>query len=109
MTIAVLVYKIVDFVLSSLKVLSSLPVLKGIDKLLGFGVGAFEAVLIIWTAFLLIVAFDPGGVSAVVMEDVRENYLLTFLFQNNFLADVISGRVPDLSAIRGVTGGNLLV
>lgn len=109
MTIAVLVYKIVDFILSSLKVISSLPVLKGVDKLLGFGVGAIEAVLIIWTAFLLIVAFDPAGVSAVVMEDVRENYLLTLLFQNNLLADVISGRVPDLSVIRSVTGGDFLV
>ena len=109
MTIAILVYKIVDFILSSLKIISSLPVLKGVDKVLGFGVGAMEAVLIIWMAFLLIVAFDPAGISAVVMEDVRENQLLTFLFQNNLLADVISGRIPALSEIRGMTGSDLLV
>ena len=109
MTIAVLVYKIVDFILSSLKMLSSLPVLKGVDKLFGFGVGAMEAVLIIWAAFLLIVAFDPAGISAAVMEDVRENYLLTFLFQNNLLADVISGRIPALSEIGGMTGSDLFL
>lgn len=109
MTIAVLVYKIVDFILSSLKMISSLPVLKGVDKLLGFGIGAMEAVLIIWTAFLLIVAFDPAGISAVIMEDVRENYLLTFLFRNNLLADVISGRIPALSGIGNVTGSDLFI
>ena len=109
MTIAVLVYKIVDFILSSLKVISSLPVFKGVDKLLGFGVGAMEAVLIIWTAFLLIVAFDPAGISTVVMEDVRENYLLTFLFRNNLLADVISGRIPALLGIGSLTGSNLFI
>ena len=109
MTIAVLVYKIVDFILSSLKMISSLPVLKGVDKLLGFGIGAMEAVLIIWTAFLLIVAFDPAGISAVIMEDVRENYLLTFLFRNNLLADVISGRIPAFSGIGNVTGSDLFI
>lgn len=109
MTIAVLVYKIVDFILSSLKVISSLLVFKGVDKLLGFGVGAMEAVLIIWTAFLLIVAFDPAGISTVVIEDVRENYLLTFLFRNNLLADVISGRIPALSGIGSLTGSNLFI
>ena len=109
MTIAILVYKIVDFILSSLKVISSLPVLKGVDKLLGFCVGAMEAVLIIWAAFLLIVAFDPAGISAAVTENVRENRLLTFLFQNNLLADVISGRIPALSEIRSMLGSDLLI
>lgn len=96
MTVAVLVYKVVDFILSSIKLVTSLPVLKSVDKLLGFGIGAMEAVVVIWIAFLVIVAFDPAGICPAVIQDIRENELLTFLFQNNFLADVISGRLEQI-------------
>ena len=57
MAIAILVYKIVDFILSSLKIISLIPVIRGVNKLLGFGVGVAESVILIWAVFIVIVAF----------------------------------------------------
>ncbi len=99
MTIAILVYKITDFILSSLKLISSIPVLRGVNKLLGFGVGVLESVLLIWAVFIIIVAFEFGGISKYILTDIRENALLIWLFQNNYLADLIADWLPMISEV----------
>ncbi len=99
MTIAILVYKITDFILSSLKLISSIPVLRGVNKLLGFGVGVLESVLLIWAVFIIIVAFEFGGISKYILTDIRGNALLIWLFQNNYLADLIADWLPMISEV----------
>lgn len=101
MTIAVLVYKITDFILSALKMISTIPVLRGVNKLLGFGVGVMEAVLLVWAVFVVIVAFEFGGISSLVLEDVKDNMFLIYLFQHNYLARFVSDALPVLSALSG--------
>lgn len=101
MTIAVLVYKITDFILSALMMISTIPVLRGVNKLLGFGVGVMEAVLLVWAVFVVIVAFEFGGISSLVLEDVKDNMFLTYLFQHNYLARFVSDALPVLSALSG--------
>ena len=99
MTIAILVYRITDFILSSLKIISSIPVIRGVNKLLGFGVGVLEAVLLIWVVFIIIVAFAFGGMSTYILDSIKENELLVWLFQNNYLADVMADVLPVISEV----------
>jgi len=99
MTVAILVYKIADFILSSLKLISSVPVLRGVNKLLGFGVGVLESVLLIWAIFIVIVAFEFGGISNYILTQMRENALLTWLFKNNYLADMMAGWLQVISEV----------
>lgn len=94
MTIAILVYKIVDFILSSLKIISLIPVIREVNKLLGFGVGVAESVILIWAVFIVIVAFEFGGASRYILENIKENTLLTFLFSNNYLANLVADIMP---------------
>ena len=94
MTIAILVYKIVDFILSSLKIMSLFPVIRGVNFLLGFGVGVAESVILIWAVFIVIVAFEFGGASRYILENIKENTLLTFLFSNNYLANLVADIMP---------------
>ena len=94
MTIAILAYKIVDFILSSLKIISLIPVIRGVNKLLGFGVGVAESVILIWAVFIVIVAFEFGGASRYILENIKENTLLTFLFSNNYLANLVADIMP---------------
>lgn len=90
MTIAILIYKITDFIFSALKIISKIPVLKGMNKFLGFLVGTGEAVVLIWIIFVIVVAFGFGGTGTYIMESVQENAFLSFLFQNNYLAKVLT-------------------
>lgn len=84
--IVLLAFKIIDFIMASLKMLSRIPLLHGVDKLLGIAAGSAEAVVIVWIAFLLITAFDIVGIRSVVLECIRENEFLSLLFYNNYIA-----------------------
>lgn len=99
LTVVVLVYKIVDFILSTLKIISSIPVIRGVNKLAGLGAGALEALLLIWIAFIIIVTFEMGGISTYILADIKENRFLEYLFQNNLLADVLPAAFPALSSL----------
>lgn len=99
LTVVVLVYKIVDFILSTLKIISSIPVIRGVNKLAGLGAGLLEALLLIWIAFIIIVAFEMGGISTYILADIKENRFLEYLFQNNLLADVLPTVFPVLSSL----------
>lgn len=86
LVIVLLAFKIIDFIMASLKMLSRIPLLHGVDKLLGIAAGIAEAVVIVWIAFLLITAFDIAGIRSVVLECIRENEFLSLLFYNNYIA-----------------------
>lgn len=107
LTVAVLVYKIVDFVLSTLKIISSIPVIRGVNKLAGLAAGLSEAVILTWIAFIIIVAFEFGGISSYILADINENEILTFMFQNNPLANILQDVVPVIASLSEVGGISL--
>lgn len=105
MVIAVLTYKITDFIFSSLKIISKIPVIRGANKLLGFAAGGAEAILLIWIVFIIVVAFEFGGIGVYIIDSVKENAFLSFLFQNNYLAKVLAGApLSGLPAAFGIAG-----
>lgn len=99
MTIAILVYRITDFILSALKMISTIPVIRGVNRLLGMGVGIIEAVLLIWAIFVVVVAFEFGGASDYILTNVKDNAFLTYLFQHNYLAHFVADALPVLSSL----------
>lgn len=84
--IVVLAYKVVDFIMTSLKLLANLPVINGLNRLAGIAVGVGESVVFVWIAFLLITAFDIAGIRAYLMASVQESEALQLLFYNNYVA-----------------------
>ena len=79
-----LAYGIVKFILRSAKAISSLPIIKFFDSVLGIGVGLCKAVLIIWVIFMLCAGNYLGSVSGVVQQDIASNTFLKILYEFNF-------------------------
>lgn len=88
--IALLVHRIVDFILTSLKVITKLPVIKAFDKLLGFALGISEGIVIFWILGIVIVAYGAFGFEELIQQQIAENEILTFLFNNNIVALLLS-------------------
>ncbi|MBO5292019.1 MAG: CvpA family protein [Lachnospiraceae bacterium] len=84
--IVILAYKVVDFILTSLKLLTHLPILGGLDHLAGIAIGAGEGLLLVWIAFLLITAFNIAGLRNYLLAGVQENEWLLLMFYNNYIA-----------------------
>lgn len=96
--VILLAYKIIDFVLASLKMLSKIPVISWINKLLGGAAGIGEGILIVWIAFLLLTAFDIAGIRSFVLTSIKEDRFLSYLFYHNYLMRGITelGHVKDV-------------
>ena len=79
------VYGVVRFVLKSAKLISHLPVIHFLDKLLGIGAGAIEALLIAWLIFTFCVEYNPCTLTDYVCKDIQNSAILRLIYQYNFL------------------------
>lgn len=107
LTISVIVYKIVDFILSTLKIISAIPLIRSLNRLAGMAAGVLEALLIIWIICIVIVMFDLGSISSYLLGNIKENEILTYLFQNNPLTGLLAEVLPVLKAVTEIGSGAL--
>lgn len=68
------------------KMITKLPVIHWLDKLLGMAVGALETVLILWTVYTFIMFFGMGMIGHQILAYTQESELLSSLYQYNYLA-----------------------
>jgi len=99
LTIAAIVYKIADFILSTLKTISNIPVIHGVDKLTGFLAGVLEAVVLLWIVFLVITLFEFNGISEAILTNIKENELLLLLYQYNPLTKLLADVLPVITVL----------
>ena len=84
-----LVHHLLNVVFFSAKVISKLPIVHSLDKLLGIVVGILETVLIVWTIYAFDIFRDLGTLGQVIVDYTRDSKILTCLYENNFLAYLI--------------------
>lgn len=68
------------------KLISKLPVVHFVDKLLGIAVGVLETILILWTVYTFIIIMDTGMIGIFIQDCTAENPVLTWLYEHNQLA-----------------------
>lgn len=85
-----MIYKMIDGLLTTMKLIAKLPVVKTADKLLGVVVGIIETIIVVWTLFCIIMIMDGGMIERVVLECVNQNIIMRKLFEYNYLYVIIS-------------------
>jgi uncharacterized membrane protein required for colicin V production len=81
---------LLGIVFFSAKMIVKLPIIKIVDKLAGILFGAAEVALFLWALFMVMDAMNLGVVENWVEARVLENSLLTWIYNNNYLAKGIS-------------------
>lgn len=84
--IVVTVYKIVNFILTSLGIIMKLPIASGINRILGFALGGIKGVVFLWIFLIVIAYVKLGPLNNIIIEGVNKSKFLTVLAQNNILA-----------------------
>lgn len=79
-----------------LDLISRLPVLNMTNRLLGIALGLCEGLVIIWIFCGIVPLISATSFGAKVIEDIGKSKMLTFLYENNFLAELISGRIFNI-------------
>lgn len=80
-----LVNHLIKVAVAPAEVLSKLPVVHSVDKILGIVVGALEPVLVLWTMYVLIMLFDMGEIEDYLYLCIYDSKLLTWLYEQNRL------------------------
>ena len=83
------VHHLLNVVFFSAKMISKLPIVHGLDKLLGIVAGILETVLIVWTIYAFNIFRDLGTLGQVIVDYTRDSEILTYLYENNYLAYLI--------------------
>ena len=95
-----IVRHLLGIIFFSAKVISKLPIVHWLDKLLGIVVGILETVLILWTIYTFTMFMDTGIIGEIILEYTGESQVLTWLYSKNYLAylvEQISSQITFIS------------
>ena len=86
LTVIGIAHHFLGIVFFSAKLLSKLPVVHSVDKLLGIVFGILETVLILWTVYTFAMMMDLGMIGQIIRTGAGENPFLAWMYQHNLLA-----------------------
>lgn len=85
LVILVLLWRVIGVVLLPAKALAKLPVIHGLDKLLGILFGIAEVFILFWLVAALLQAYEFGSTGAFLREQIQSNSYLNWAYENNYL------------------------
>lgn len=80
-----IVHHLLGVVFFPAKVITKLPIVKSLDKLLGVLVGVLETILILWTVYTFIIVLNMGMIGQLLLEYTQESPILLWFYENNYL------------------------
>ncbi|MDD3204687.1 MAG: CvpA family protein [Lachnospiraceae bacterium] len=83
--VIVLLMQVAQVISKGLRIIFKLPVISGVNKIAGFLLGIMEGVVLVWLVFILLQCFQFGTFETKILQDVEQNPLLAYLYQNNYL------------------------
>ena len=83
------VHHLLNVIFFSAKMISKLPIVHSLDRILGIVAGILETVLIIWTIYAFNIFRDLGTLGQVIVDYTRDSKILTYLYENNYLAYLV--------------------
>lgn len=78
------------FVLLSADIIARIPIIKGLNKILGAVAGLIKALIITWVVFFVVLIFFGNDIGNTMMAEVKGSAFLSLLFNTNMLFQFIS-------------------
>lgn len=84
-------YILVHFISGILNLVSHLPIIHGMNKMLGIAAGAIQGLVVVWVFFYLIAICCTSDFGMLMVRYIDESIFLTYLYNNNGLLQIITG------------------
>ena len=81
---------IVRLAITALNIMTYIPLIHGVNQILGILLGLGEGLLLIWIFFVLLGFFSNTEWAAVLYQQIAESPILSFLYNNNFIMSALS-------------------
>ena len=95
-----IVHHLLNVVLFSAKMISKLPVIHWLNKVLGAVFGVLEVFLILQILYVFIMYFGLGMIGQQIVEYTRESVLLTKIYQYNVVAKLVENVMSQLPVLQ---------
>ena len=92
----ILVISFIWLAVMTLDVIASLPVLRGVNQILGLALGFFQGLIIVWVAFLIITIFSNTDIGKQLMTMIGESPVLSALYESNLLLEFLQDTVKNI-------------
>lgn len=89
LVLLVIAHQLLKAVFFSAKLVSKLPVIHFVNKLLGAVFGVFEVVLLLWTVYTLTMMLELGAIEQIIVSYTQESSVLTWIYEHNYLAYLV--------------------
>lgn len=93
------VHHLLNVVFFSAKMISKLPVISWINKVLGVVFGVLEVILTLQIIYVFIMYFGLGMIGQQILEYTRESIVLTKIYQYNVVAKLVENLMNQLPAL----------
>lgn len=93
------VHHLLNVVLFSAKMISKLPVIHWVNKVLGAVFGVLEVILTLQIVYVLIMYFGLGMIGQQIVEYTRESIVLTKIYQYNVVARFVENLMSEFTAL----------
>ncbi|MBR6004053.1 MAG: CvpA family protein [Lachnospiraceae bacterium] len=94
-----IIYKIFDMAFTTMKLISKIPGVHLVNKLLGIPLAIAETVILVWTIYCLIMVLDIGAFEKWIMDCVRSNFVMKFLYRFNYLFFIVANFSKTLGEV----------
>lgn len=81
----ILVMSFVSLTVMTLDLVARLPIIKGVNQILGLGLGFFQGLIIVWIIFLVITIFSQSYIGRELMQMIVESPILSKIYDTNIL------------------------
>lgn len=89
LVVLLIVHQLLKAVFFSAKLVSKLPVVHFMNKLLGAVFGVLEVVLLLWTVYTLTMMLKLGAIGEIIISYTRESPVLVWVYEHNYLAYLV--------------------
>lgn len=86
----VIVFTLMKLLIAIADIASHLPVIRGLNKILGATLGAIQGILTVWIFFAVITMAIGTEFGMKVYEQILEQPVLNYLYEHNIILDMIS-------------------
>lgn len=91
-----LVISFIGLAVMTLDVITELPVVHGLNQLLGIALGLLQGLVVVWIAFLIVTLFMNTDAGKQLMAMIAESPFLNALYENNILLDFLTNLLGNL-------------
>ena len=88
--IMITLYRILSMAFTALKIISKLPGVSAVNKLLSIPVVICETVIVTWAVYCIVMVFDQGAFAKCIFDCVKSNQVMKFLYEYNYMYAIVA-------------------